>query len=113
MGDTFCYFSGMTFAVIGIHGHFSKTLLLLFVPQILNFLLSVPQLFRLGGIVCPRHRLPRVDASTRLMHPSTFPCAAGMLPWLKVPASFALGASRPHLHRVIHRCAGVTRSALI
>ena len=26
VGDTFCYFAGMTFAVVGIHGHFSKTL---------------------------------------------------------------------------------------
>ncbi|KAJ1944488.1 tunicamycin resistance protein, partial [Linderina pennispora] len=37
VGDTYCYFAGMTFAVCGIHGHFSKTLLLLFVPQAFNF----------------------------------------------------------------------------
>eukprot|EP01016_Furgasonia_blochmanni_P033007 TRINITY_DN3417_c0_g1_i8.p1 TRINITY_DN3417_c0_g1~~TRINITY_DN3417_c0_g1_i8.p1 ORF type:complete len:359 (+),score=103.27 TRINITY_DN3417_c0_g1_i8:72-1079(+) len=37
VGDTFCYFSGMTFAVCGILGTFSKTLLLFFIPQILNF----------------------------------------------------------------------------
>lgn len=34
VGDTFCYFAGMTFAVVGIHGHFSKTLLLMFFPQV-------------------------------------------------------------------------------
>jgi len=56
-GDTFCYFSGMTFAVVAILGHFSKTLLLFFVPQILNFLYSLPQLFHF--IPCPRHRLPK------------------------------------------------------
>jgi len=56
-GDTFCYFSGMTFAVVAILGHFSKTLLLFFMPQILNFLYSVPQLFHL--VPCPRHRLPK------------------------------------------------------
>lgn len=56
VGDTYCYFAGMTFAVVGILGHFSKTLLLFFVPQVVNFLLSVPQLF--GVIWCPRHRLP-------------------------------------------------------
>lgn len=56
VGDTYCYFAGMTFAVVGILGHFSKTLLLFFMPQIINFLLSVPQLF--GVIWCPRHRLP-------------------------------------------------------
>lgn len=32
VGDTYCYFAGMTFAVVGILGHFSKTMLLLFVP---------------------------------------------------------------------------------
>ena len=32
VGDTFCYWSGMTFAVVGILGHFSKTLLLFFIP---------------------------------------------------------------------------------
>ncbi len=56
-GDTFCYFSGMALAVVGIQGHFSKTLLLFFIPQIFNFVLSCPQLF--GLVECPRHRLPR------------------------------------------------------
>jgi UDP-N-acetylmuramyl pentapeptide phosphotransferase/UDP-N-acetylglucosamine-1-phosphate transferase len=37
VGDTYCYFVGMTFAVVGIFGNFSKTLLLLFIPQIINF----------------------------------------------------------------------------
>ena len=32
VGDTYCYFAGMTFAVVGILGHFSKTMLLLFIP---------------------------------------------------------------------------------
>jgi UDP-N-acetylglucosamine--dolichyl-phosphate N-acetylglucosaminephosphotransferase len=44
VGDTFCYFSGMVFAVVGILGHFSKTLLLFFIPQIINFVYSIPQL---------------------------------------------------------------------
>lgn len=62
VGDTFCYYSGMTFATVGILGYFNKTLLLFFAPQILNFLYSVPQLF--GAIPCPRHRLPKFDAQT-------------------------------------------------
>jgi len=70
VGDTYCYFAGMTFAVVGILGHFSKTLLLFFIPQILNFLYSCPQLFKL--VPCPRHRLPRFDATTGLLNPSTF-----------------------------------------
>mmetsp|Transcript_12018 Transcript_12018/g.23073 ORF Transcript_12018/g.23073 Transcript_12018/m.23073 type:complete len:454 (-) Transcript_12018:133-1494(-) len=81
VGDTFCYFSGMTFAVVGILGHFSKTLLLFFIPQIVNFLWSCPQLFKL--VPCPRHRLPRLDPKTGLMQASTFPCGAHEYRWLK------------------------------
>uniref|UniRef100_A0A8C8RU93 UDP-N-acetylglucosamine--dolichyl-phosphate N-acetylglucosaminephosphotransferase n=1 Tax=Pelusios castaneus TaxID=367368 RepID=A0A8C8RU93_9SAUR len=62
VGDTFCYFAGMTFAVVGILGHFSKTMLLFFIPQVLNFLYSLPQLLRI--IPCPRHRLPRLNPGT-------------------------------------------------
>ncbi|KAK3826501.1 MAG: glycosyl transferase family 4-domain-containing protein [Linnemannia elongata] len=68
IGDTYCYFAGMTFAVVGILAHYSKTLLLFFIPQIFNFLLSAPQLFRL--VPCPRHRVPRYNRQTNLMEPS-------------------------------------------
>jgi UDP-N-acetylglucosamine--dolichyl-phosphate N-acetylglucosaminephosphotransferase len=47
----------MAFSVVGIQAHFSKTLLLFFMPQIFNFILSCPQLF--GLVPCPRHRVPR------------------------------------------------------
>ncbi|KAH9947993.1 N-acetylglucosaminephosphotransferase [Amylocystis lapponica] len=67
-GDTLCYVTGMAFAVVGIQAHFSKTLLLFFLPQIFNFVLSCPQLF--GLVPCPRHRVPRFDADTALLHPS-------------------------------------------
>ena len=49
----------MTFAVVAILGHFSKTLLLFFIPQVINFLYSCPQLFHF--IPCPRHRLPKYN----------------------------------------------------
>jgi len=62
VGDTFCYFAGMTFAVVGILGHFSKTMLLFFIPQVINFIYSTPQLFRF--IPCPRHRLPKFNPET-------------------------------------------------
>ncbi|KAK7355217.1 hypothetical protein VNO80_14467 [Phaseolus coccineus] len=65
VGDTYTYFAGMTMAVIGILGHFSETLLIFFLPQVLNFLLSLPQLS--GYIPCPRHRLPRFDPQTGLL----------------------------------------------
>lgn len=81
VGDTYCYFAGMTFAVVGILGHFSKTLLLFFIPQVLNFLWSCPQLFKLAP--CPRHRLPHFNSDTGLMEPSTFPCKAHQFQWLK------------------------------
>ncbi|CCL98417.1 uncharacterized protein FIBRA_00414 [Fibroporia radiculosa] len=67
-GDTLCYVTGMAFAVVGIQAHFSKTLLLFFLPQIFNFVLSCPQLF--GLVPCPRHRVPRFEAETALLHPS-------------------------------------------
>merc|ERR1712188_350274 len=66
VGDTYTYFAGMAFAVVGILGHFSKTLMILFLPQILNFVLSLPQLF--GLIPCPRHRLPRLDEKSGKLH---------------------------------------------
>ncbi|XP_037929571.1 UDP-N-acetylglucosamine--dolichyl-phosphate N-acetylglucosaminephosphotransferase-like [Teleopsis dalmanni] len=69
VGDTYCYFAGMTFAVVGILGHFSKTLILFFIPQILNFLYSIPQLFHF--VPCPRHRLPKYDSNTDLLTIST------------------------------------------
>ena len=34
VGDTFCYFAGMTFAVSAILGHNTKTVALFFVPQV-------------------------------------------------------------------------------
>eukprot|EP01113_Clastostelium_recurvatum_P033102 TRINITY_DN4340_c0_g1_i3.p1 TRINITY_DN4340_c0_g1~~TRINITY_DN4340_c0_g1_i3.p1 ORF type:complete len:397 (+),score=93.67 TRINITY_DN4340_c0_g1_i3:77-1267(+) len=66
VGDTYTYFSGMCFAVVAILCHFSKTLLLFFIPQILNFLYSLPQLF--GLIPCPRHRVPEFRLGTGKMH---------------------------------------------
>jgi len=68
VGDTYCYFAGMTFAVVGILGHFSKTLLLFFIPQVINFVWSVPQLFKL--VPCPKHRLPRFNVESGRMEPS-------------------------------------------
>lgn len=68
VGDTYCYFAGMTFAVVGILAHFSKTLLLFFLPQIFNFLLSLPQLTKI--INCPRHRLPKYCEKTDLRYNS-------------------------------------------
>lgn len=62
VGDTFCYWAGMTLASACILGHFSKTMALFLIPQVFNFLYSIPQLFHL--VPCPRHRLPKFDAES-------------------------------------------------
>nr|KAF6369133.1 hypothetical protein mMyoMyo1_010538 [Myotis myotis] len=52
----------MTFAVVGILGLFSKTMLLFFMPEVFNFLYSLPQLLNI--IPCPRHSVPRLNTNT-------------------------------------------------
>jgi len=68
VGDTYTYFAGMTFAVAGVLGHYSETLLLFFLPQLFNFVYSIPQLLKI--VPCPRHRLPKLDPETGLLHPT-------------------------------------------
>ncbi|TKR86448.1 hypothetical protein L596_011040 [Steinernema carpocapsae] len=65
VGDTYCYWAGMTIAVVGILGHFSKTMILFLIPQVFNFLFSLPQLFHL--VPCPRHRLPKFDPEANVV----------------------------------------------
>jgi len=43
-------------------GHFSKTMMMFFLPQLINFVLSLPQI--LGIVFCPRHRLPAFNHKT-------------------------------------------------
>lgn len=71
VGDTFTYFAGMTIAVAGILGHHSETLLLFLIPQVFNFVYSLPQLFKI--VPCPRHRLPIFDPKTGLLRPKDQP----------------------------------------
>lgn len=107
----------MAFSVVGIQGHFSKTLLLFFMPQIFNFVLSCPQIF--GFVPCPRHRVPRsagvfscimpifdvfcltrFDADTNLLHPSTaqFPRPPSRLTVLILWIFSALGLTKLKFH---------------
>ncbi|KAF2796671.1 N-acetylglucosaminephosphotransferas-like protein [Melanomma pulvis-pyrius CBS 109.77] len=90
VGDTYCYFAGMVFAVDGILGHFSKTLILLLLPQGFNFVYSAPQLFKL--VPCPRHRLPHFNARTGLLEASRVE--------FKKPLSLPIAASLKLLHRL-------------
>eukprot|EP01103_Thecamoeba_quadrilineata_P015300 TRINITY_DN4794_c0_g1_i1.p1 TRINITY_DN4794_c0_g1~~TRINITY_DN4794_c0_g1_i1.p1 ORF type:complete len:462 (-),score=31.47 TRINITY_DN4794_c0_g1_i1:23-1303(-) len=93
VGDTFCYFAGMTFAVVGILGHFGKTLLMFFIPQTINFLYSVPQLFHI--VPCPRHRLPKYNPETKLMELSWVELNEnGKLAWILVKVLKSVGLAR-------------------
>jgi len=67
-GDVLPYYSGMTLAVAAMLGHFPKSLFLLMLPQLINFIYSLPQLFKIVPI--PRHRLPRVNPKTGFLRPS-------------------------------------------
>merc|ERR1719232_262670 len=99
VGDTYCYFAGMTFAVVGILGHFSKTLLLLFLPQIFNFIWSIPQLFHY--VPCPRHRLPNFNGTT--MTPSFVSCKPHQYQWFKTTPN----ATQLHNMTLINICLNV------
>jgi UDP-N-acetylglucosamine--dolichyl-phosphate N-acetylglucosaminephosphotransferase len=90
VGDTYCYFAGMVFAVVAILGHFSKTLILLLLPQAFNFVYSAPQLFHI--VPCPRHRLPHFNARTGLLEPSRVE--------FKRPLSRPIAESLKLLHRL-------------
>ncbi|KAL5612161.1 hypothetical protein BROUX41_000295 [Berkeleyomyces rouxiae] len=91
VGDTYCYFSGMVFAVVGILGHFSKTLGLLLIPQLFNFAFSTPQIF--GLVPCPRHRLPRLNTGSGLLEPSVTPWSPARQPIAPVAAALRLLAA--------------------
>jgi len=78
VGDTFTNYAGMALAVVAILGHFPIMLLLLMAPQVVNFLLSIPQLFKLRP--CPRHRLPTFDERTGLLHFSLVNDRADLVP---------------------------------
>ena len=82
VGDSFTYFAGMALSVAGVLGHFSKTLLLLFVPQLINFVFSLPQL--LGFIPCPHHRLPNYNIATNKLEAVWPPHYTLLNFWLKV-----------------------------
>lgn len=69
VGDTYCYFAGIVLAMSAIFSTFVHNLgetsiicHFLLIPQLINFLYSVPQLF--GFYECPRHRLTKYNRET-------------------------------------------------
>ncbi|KAH0785638.1 UDP-N-acetylglucosamine--dolichyl-phosphate N-acetylglucosaminephosphotransferase-like [Histomonas meleagridis] len=59
VGDTFTLTAGSVIAAAGIIGHFAEMTLLFMLPQLINFVFSLPQL--IGIIKCGRHRLPKLN----------------------------------------------------
>eukprot|EP00669_Euglena_mutabilis_P005422 TRINITY_DN16874_c0_g1_i1.p2 TRINITY_DN16874_c0_g1~~TRINITY_DN16874_c0_g1_i1.p2 ORF type:complete len:319 (-),score=111.08 TRINITY_DN16874_c0_g1_i1:251-1207(-) len=77
VGDSFTYFAGTVLACAAMVGHFTKTSMLFFLPQLLNFVISLPQLApaSLAPFVpfykpCPRHRVPHYNPETGLLENS-------------------------------------------
>jgi UDP-N-acetylglucosamine--dolichyl-phosphate N-acetylglucosaminephosphotransferase len=62
VGDSFTLTAGAAIAAAGTLWHFGEMTLLFMLPQLINFVLSLPQLF--GIFTCQRHRLPRYNAET-------------------------------------------------
>jgi len=70
VGDTYAYFAGATLAAVSVVGHSTKTMTFLLIPQFLNALYSVPQLFKV--VDCPRHRMPGYDSNRDVLLNSYF-----------------------------------------
>lgn len=64
VGDTFVYFAGCVISYAAIVGQYPIKVLFFLIPQIFNFVLSIPQL--IGIIHCPRHRLPQPTPDGKL-----------------------------------------------
>lgn len=62
VGDTFTLTAGAIIATAGIMGHFAEMTLLFMIPQVINFVMSLPQI--LGFVPCARHRLPVLNKKT-------------------------------------------------
>lgn len=65
VGNVYTALAGAVFAAVAALCHCHRFMLAMFVPQAINFLLSVPQL--LGIKHCPRFRGPRYNYKTRLL----------------------------------------------
>eukprot|EP00915_Cephaloidophora_sp_WS-2016_P007902 GHVH01010923.1.p1 GENE.GHVH01010923.1~~GHVH01010923.1.p1 ORF type:complete len:397 (+),score=23.47 GHVH01010923.1:111-1301(+) len=56
VGNSYTTFSGVFFASLAFLGHQNRILIPLFSLQLINALISIPQLLRI--VPCPRHRVP-------------------------------------------------------
>ena len=58
VGDSWCYMCGMFFVAVAQHE--TESLAIMMTPQIINTILSLPELT--GYCECPRHRMPKYDS---------------------------------------------------
>ncbi|UVC49359.1 glycosyl transferase, family 4 protein [Theileria orientalis] len=69
-GNVYTLFSdqGTFFSVITVIGELWEVLPFLMLPQLINFLISIPQL--VGIVTCPRHRIPKFNNRTNKLENS-------------------------------------------
>ncbi|UKJ87673.1 glycosyl transferase, family 4 protein [Theileria orientalis] len=67
-GNVYTLFSGTFFSVITVIGELWEVLPFLMLPQLINFLISIPQL--VGIVACPRHRIPKFNIKTKKLENS-------------------------------------------
>ena len=66
VGDSWCYLSGMFFVAVARHE--TEQLAIIMWPQVVNTLISIPELT--GCKECPRHRMPKYDSKTDTLYHS-------------------------------------------
>nr|QSE03607.1 UDP-N-acetylglucosamine-dolichyl-phosphate N-acetylglucosaminephosphotransferase [Metchnikovella dogieli] len=69
VGDSYCFFAGMIIANGWLMQGYPPQYILFIFPQLINFLLSIPQLLSLYP--CPKHRMPCLSADTKLLEKSS------------------------------------------
>lgn len=81
VGDSWCYLSGMFFVAVARHE--TEQLAMLMWPQIVNTILSIPELSGLRE--CPRHRMPKYDSKTDTLYHSGKGTLMNMILWARGP----------------------------
>ena len=81
VGDSWCYLSGMFFVAVARHE--TEQLALIMWPQILNTILSIPELTGLRD--CPRHRMPKYDPESDTLYNSGSGTLMNAILWIIGP----------------------------
>jgi UDP-N-acetylglucosamine--dolichyl-phosphate N-acetylglucosaminephosphotransferase len=81
VGDSWCYLSGMFFVAVARHE--TEQLAIIMFPQIINTILSLPELT--GYKDCPRHRMPKYDESTDKLYHSGYGTLMNIILWANGP----------------------------